>query len=79
MKRVVESFVGADRLGRLIQTRKVYFERGSLVGLAVDPDKSPALLNNPVHSGKAQTRSFAYLFGGEERLKNARLHFRAHT
>ena len=44
---------------------------------AIDPDASPALLDDAVDGGESQSGSPAASLGGEERLEDARLDFRS--
>src|SRR5437660_634759 len=42
----------------------------ALAGLALDLDRAAMPADDTVHHGKAETGSFADLFGGEERLEH---------
>ena len=52
--------------------RQIDFKAGALAWLTVNGDAPSTLLDNAVNSSQAQAGAFARLFGGEERLKDAR-------
>src|SRR5512137_2820175 len=56
----------------LLDAWQVYLERCPLPQLAISPDVSSALFDNPIHRGQAQTASLPCLFRGEEGLKEVR-------
>ena len=64
---------------RLLDSRQINPERGSDADFAINVDVAAALLDDAVHHRQPQARSLADAFGGEEGLKDARLHFRRHA
>src|SRR2546421_617090 len=57
--------------GSIQRDRQVDLEGRALAGLAVDPDRSCALLHDAEGGGESQPGALARLLGGEERLEDA--------
>ena len=64
---------GTQRFGVAAHNGQINFEGRSVAGLAVDQNLSAALLDDSVHDGKSQARTFSLLLGGEKRFEQARL------
>jgi len=64
---------------RLFYPGEVDFEGAPFARLTVDPDVAFTLLDDPVHGGEPQTRSFPLLLGGEKGLKETILYLLRHS
>src|SRR4029077_5714097 len=58
---------------RILLRRKIYFERGSMSGFAVNLNHSVVLVVDPVGQGESQSSPFSCFLGREEGLKDALL------
>src|SRR5258707_11944830 len=72
----LEALVG---IRRNIKTGKINLENTAFARFTVNPDKSVALLHNPVNRCQTQPRAFPHFFCSEERFEDMKLSLGVHA
>src|SRR5436305_1025515 len=62
-----------------VEPRQVNLDSGSFADLAVDLYVAARLLDEAIDLAEAEARTFAYVLGGEKRVKSPRLHLGRHS